>query len=184
MSADLIRQAQAGDRAAFEGLIRPEYDGLYAAACRLLRDRFGAEDAVQDAILRCWRDLRGLRDPERFRPWLHRLLVNACLDQARRTRRRPILVRGDIVERASGGDAFAGVADQDALERAFLTLPMDQRVALVLTHYIGYSAPEVAAIVGVPTGTVYSRVHNASRAMRAVLAPAAAAGPAVTESSR
>ncbi len=184
MSADLIRGAQRGDRAAFEQLIRPEYDRLYATACRLLRDRFGAEDAVQDAILRCWRDLRGLRDPERFAPWLHRLLVNACLDQARRARRRPMLVRGDIVEHTSGTDAYASVEEQDALERAFLTLPMDQRVALVLTHYLGYSAPEVAAIVGVPTGTVYSRVHNGSRAMRAVLAPTAPARPALTESSR
>jgi RNA polymerase sigma-70 factor (ECF subfamily) len=184
MSAELIRQAQDGDRAAFERLIRPEYDRLYAAACRLLRDRFGAEDAVQDAILRCWRDIRGLRDPERFAAWLHRLLVNACLDQGRRARRRPVQVRGDIVEHASSSDAYAGVADQDALERAFLTLPLDQRVALVLTHYLGYSAPEVAAIAGVPAGTVYSRVHNASRAMRAALAPPAPAKSALTESSR
>ena len=136
MSAELIREAQGGDRAAFERLIRPEYDRLYAASCRLLRDRFSAEDAVQDAILRCWRDLRGLRDPDRFTAWLHRLLVNACLDQVRRARRRPVEVRGDIVEHTTGGDAFAGVADQDALERAFRTLPIDQRVALVLTHYL------------------------------------------------
>jgi RNA polymerase sigma-70 factor (ECF subfamily) len=184
MSAELIRRAQVGDRAAFERLIRPEYDRLYAAACRLLRDRFGAEDAVQDTIIRCWRDLRGLREPERFSAWLHRLLVNACLDQLRRARRRPLVVSGDIVEQSSGSDAYAGIDDHDALEQAFLTLPMDQRVALVLTHYLGYSAPEAAAIVGVPTGTIYSRVHVASRAMRAVLAPAAAAGPPLTESSR
>jgi RNA polymerase sigma-70 factor (ECF subfamily) len=184
MTAELIRQAQAGDHAAFDRLIRPEYDRLHATACRLLRDRFGAEDAVQDAILRCWRDLRGLRDPERFRPWLHRLLVNAALDQARRARRRPVRIGGEIVERTSGGDDFAGVAEQDALERAFLTLPMDQRVALVLTNYLGYTAPEVAAIVGVPTGTIYSRVHVGSRAMRAALAPAAVTRPALTETSR
>jgi len=184
MTAELIRQAQAGDHAAFDRLIRPEYDRLHATACRLLRDRFGAEDAVQDAILRCWRDLRGLRDPERFRQWLHRLLVNAALDQARRARRRPVRIGGEIVERTSGGDDFAGVAEQDALERAFLTLPMDQRVALVLTNYLGYTAPEVAAIVGVPTGTIYSRVHVGSRAMRAALAPAAVTRPALTETSR
>jgi DNA-directed RNA polymerase specialized sigma24 family protein len=61
---------------------------------------------------------------------------------------------------------------------------MDQRVALVLTHHLGYSAPEVAAIVGVPAGTDYSRVHNANRAMRVALAPAAPAKAALTESSR
>jgi RNA polymerase sigma-70 factor (ECF subfamily) len=184
MSADLIGRAQGGDQAAFERLIRPEFDRLYATAYRLVRDRFAAEDAVQDAILRCWRDLRGLRDPERFTAWLHRLLVNACLDQVRRARRRPVVVPGEVVERASGTDAFAAFAEQDSLERAFRTLPMDQRVALVLTHYLGYSAPEAAAIVGVPPGTIYSRVHSATRAMRLVLAPAAQAGPALTETSR
>jgi len=184
MSVELIRQAQAGDRGAFERLIRPEYDRLYATACRLLRDRFGAEDVVQDAIIRCWRDLRGLRDPERFRPWLHRLLVNAAHDQARRARRRPVRIGGDVIDRTSGWDDLAGVADHDALDRAFLTLPMDQRVALVLTYYLGYTAPEVAVIVGVPTGTIYSRVHAASRAMRAALAPTAAARPTLSETSR
>ncbi|TAK01885.1 MAG: RNA polymerase sigma factor [Chloroflexota bacterium] len=184
MTADLIRQAQAGDRAAFERLIRPEFDRLYAAACRLLRDRFAAEDAAQDALLRCWRDLRGLRSPDRFHPWLHRLLVNACLDQARRTRRRPVQIGGEIVERTAGRDDLAGVAENDALERAFRALPMDQRVALVLTHYLGYTAPEAAAIVGVPTGTIYSRVHVGSRAMRAALGPAAAVRPALPEISR
>jgi RNA polymerase sigma-70 factor (ECF subfamily) len=184
MSAELIREAQGGDQAAFERLIRPEYDRLHAAAWRVLRDRFAAEDAVQDAILRCWRDLRGLRDPERFTAWLHRLLVNACLDQVRRARRRPVLVPSEVVERASGTDAYATLADQDALERAFGTLPMDQRVALVLTHYLGYSAPEVAEIVGAPTGTVYSRVHTATRAMRTALTPTVPAQPALTESPR
>ena len=184
MSADLIRQAQGGDQAAFERLIRPEYDRLFAAGYRLLRDRFTAEDAVQDAILRCWRDLRGLRDPERFTAWLHRLLVNACLDHLRRARRRPVVIAADVGGRASSSDAYSDLVEKDAIERAFLTLPVDQRVALVLTHYLGYSAPEAAAIVGVPAGTIYSRVHNANRAMRSVLSPTPSTGPAVTESSR
>jgi RNA polymerase sigma-70 factor (ECF subfamily) len=70
MSADLVRQAQRGDHAAFETIIGAAYDRLYAIAYRILRDRTAAEDAV----VRCWRDLRGLREPDRFEAWLHRLL--------------------------------------------------------------------------------------------------------------
>jgi RNA polymerase sigma-70 factor (ECF subfamily) len=184
MTADLIRQAQQGDHAAFEHLIRGAYDRLYGVACRVLRDRVAAEDAVQDAIFRCWRDLRALRDPERFDAWLYRLIVNACRDQARRARHGPVEVYGRREDVVAPHDDYAILADHDALERAFIALPADQRVALVLTHYLGFSAPEVAAIVGVPTGTVYSRIHIGARAMRAALAPPPAARPAATESSR
>ena len=170
MTADLIRQAQAGDHAAFETLIGAAYDRLYAIAHRILRDREAAEDATQDAIIRCWRDLRGLREPDRFEAWLHRLLVNACRDIARRGRRRPQEVFGQPVEAASDTDDYGRLADHDELEHAFMRLPADQRIALVLTHYAGYTAPELATILDVPTGTVYSRLHYGARAMREALA--------------
>lgn len=184
MTSDLVQRAQRGDGEAFEGLIRAAYDRLYATAQRILRDRDAAEDAVQDAIVRCWRDLRGLRDPDRFEAWLYRLLVNSCRDHDRRARRRPRVVYGPQPDLAAVSDDFAVVGDQDALERAFLAVPADQRIALVLTHYAGYSAPEVAHILGVPIGTVYSRIHYGLRAMRAALSPAPAVSTATTESSR
>ena len=170
MTADQVRQAQRGDHAAFESIIGAAYDRLYAIAYRILRDRGAAEDATQDAIVRCWRDLRGLRDPDRFEAWLHRLLVNACRDLARRQQRRPEQVLDSAPEPATGGDDYERVADHDELERAFARLPADQRIALVLTHYAGYSAPELALILDVPTGTVYSRLHYGARAMRDALA--------------
>jgi RNA polymerase sigma-70 factor (ECF subfamily) len=77
MTADLVRRAQRGDGEAFEAIIGPAYDPLFAIAYRILRDPEAAKDAVQDAIVRCWRDLKGLRDPDRFDAWLHRLTVNA-----------------------------------------------------------------------------------------------------------
>jgi RNA polymerase sigma-70 factor (ECF subfamily) len=184
MTADLVQRAQRGDSEAFEALIRPAYDRLFATAHRILRDHHAAEDAVQDAIVRCWRDLRGLRDADRFEAWLYRLLVNTCRDQGRRARRRPSIVYGQEPDTAADRDLFADMAEHDALERAFLDLPEDQRIALVLTHYVGYSAPEVATILGVPTGTVYSRLHYGARAMRGALTPSPAVRATTTESSR
>jgi RNA polymerase sigma-70 factor, ECF subfamily len=184
MTADLVRLAQGGDHGAFETLIRSGYDRLLTTASRILDDRGAAEDAVQDAIVRCWRDLRGLRDPERFEAWLYRLLVNACRDQARRTRRRPVEVRGQLPDWPTLNDEFARLAERDALERAFVTLPTDQRVAMVLTYYLGYSAPEVATILGVPTGTVYSRMHHGTHAMRIALTAPLGARTTATETPR
>jgi RNA polymerase sigma-70 factor (ECF subfamily) len=184
MSADLVRQAQRGDHAAFDSIIGATYDRLYAIAYRILRDRTAAEDATQDAVVRCWRDLRGLREPDRFEAWLHRLLVNACRDLARRNRRRPAEVLGIGLETQAVGDEYGQLADHDELERAFLQLPADQRIALVLTHYVGYSAPELAVILKVPTGTVYSRLHYGARAMREALADSPASPTAASEPLR
>ena len=183
MTADQVRRAQSGDGEAFDTLLRAAYNRLYATAYRILRDRDAAQDAVQDATVRCWRDMRGLRDPDRFEAWLYRLLVNACRDQARRARRRPSVIRIEPSEMSTGQDDISAVADHDALEGAFLALPADQRIVLVLIHYVGYSAPEVATILGVPTGTVYSRLHYGARTMRALLSPTPAAA-ANTEPSR
>ena len=184
MSADLVRQAQRGDHAAFETIIGAAYDGLFAIAYRILRDRPTAEDATQDAVVRCWRDIRGLRDPDRFEAWLHRLLVNACRDLARRNRRRPTEVLGTALEMPASGDEYGRLADHDELERAFLQLPADHRIALVLTHYVGYSAPELAVILNVPTGTVYSRLHYGARAMREALADTSPSPTAASEPLR
>jgi RNA polymerase sigma-70 factor (ECF subfamily) len=182
MTAEQVRQAQRGDQAAFEQIIGAAYDRLYSIAYRILRERGAAEDATQDAVVRCWRDLRGLRDPDRFEAWLHRLLVNACRDIVRRDQRRAQEFLGTGVDAPASGDDYGRLADHDELERAFVRLPADQRIALVLTHYVGYTAPELALILNVPAGTVYSRLHYGARAMREALAsshqpPSAASEP-------
>jgi RNA polymerase sigma-70 factor, ECF subfamily len=172
MRSDLVLQAQDGDVEAFETLIRAGYDRLFAVADRILRDRYAAEDVVQEAVVRCWRDIKGLRDPDRFEAWLYRLVVNASRDHMRHQRRTLSVGAVPLPELHASGDDYARLVENDALERAFLTLSADHRVVLLLAHYAGYSAAEIATILSVPTGTVYSRLHYAMRAMRAALAPA------------
>jgi len=170
VTSELVERAQRGDREAFDVLMGAAYHRLYAIARRILRDGYAAEDAVQDALVRAWRDLRGLRDRDRFDAWLHRLLVNACQDQVRRRGRRRLEVAVVAIEDAVGEDHIGQLIDRDELERAFLRLPVQQRAALVLTHYIGLSGSEVAAILGIPAGTVYSRLHYGAEAMRGAIA--------------
>ena len=169
MTPDLVGRAQRGDHDAFDLLASRAYHRLYAVARRILRDEYAAEDAVQEALVRAWRDLRGLRDPDRFEPWLHRLLVRACADQVRTTRRRIVAVPLPSIEPAAPEDDVSRFADRDELDRAFLQLSVEHRAVLVLVLYVGLSGPEVASILGIPEGTVHSRLHYASREMRTIL---------------
>jgi RNA polymerase sigma-70 factor (ECF subfamily) len=173
VTSELVERAQRGDHEAFETLATAAYHRLYAIASRILRDGYAAEDAVQDALVHAWRDVRGLRDPGAFDAWLQRLLINACYDQTRRRRRRPVEVHSLPLEQPSSSDDVQRLVDMDELEQAFRTLSFEHRAVLVLTLYVGLTAPEVARVLRVPTGTVSSRLHYGLRAVRASLAPPA-----------
>ncbi len=166
---ELVELARNGDREAFSALAASVVDRLYATAVLILRDHSMADDAAQEAIVRAWRDLPSLRDADRFDPWLRRLLVNACRDEGRRRRRR----RPEMTLLPSHvpviGDSSSGLADRDALERGFRRLTPDHRTVVVLHHYLGLSLAEVASATSAPLGTVKSRVHHATRALRAAL---------------
>jgi RNA polymerase sigma-70 factor (ECF subfamily) len=166
---DLVESAQHGDQAAFVDLIRTRVDRLYATAHRILRDVDRAEDALQDALVIAWRDLRGLRDPDRFDAWLHRLVVRVCIDQATRERRRIANLRVLPVDGPAASDDLLTLADRDQLERGFRRLSPEQRAILVLRHFHGYAPSEIAETLGIPPGTARSRLHHAHRAMRAAL---------------
>jgi RNA polymerase sigma-70 factor (ECF subfamily) len=137
-------------------------------AHRILRDADLAEEAVQSALIKAWRELRTLRDPERFEPWLHRILTNECYVEARRRRRWSAQVRLlPMHDRPANRDDVLTIEHRDQLERAFRRLTLEQRSALVFHHYLGLSLAEVAERVGIPVGTAKSRLHNATAALRA-----------------
>ena len=166
---DLLAAAQRGDESAFFDLIRPRRNRLFATAQRILRDIDLAEDALQDALVIAWRDLRALRDPDRFDAWLTRLLVNVCIAQATRERRRIENLRTLPVDGPAAPDELLTIADRDQLDRGFRRLSPDQRAILVLHHFLGYAPSEIAELIGIPPGTVRSRLFHAHRAMRAAL---------------
>jgi len=173
MQRDLVEQAMAGDHDAFEQLARAEIRRLHAVSRLILRDDGKAEEATQEALMAAWRRLPGLRDPDRFGPWLNRLLVNACYREARRSgRRQTIEVHIDplvLPDASNSLETGADLANRDQLERGFRRLDVDQRTVLVMHYYLGFSLDEAAEVLGVPPGTVRSRLHRAINAMRAAL---------------
>jgi RNA polymerase sigma-70 factor, ECF subfamily len=169
LDRDLVEQAQRGDREAFGILARTHGDRLMAIAQRILRDVGRAEDAVQQTLVVAWRDLPGLRDPDRFDAWLQRILINACYVEARRARAWNANVRILPVDGPVGPDETLPLDDRDRLDRAFRRLPADQRAILVMTHYLDLTPTEIAERLGIPAGTARSRLHYAHRAMRAAI---------------
>jgi RNA polymerase sigma-70 factor, ECF subfamily len=167
---DLVEAARNGDREAYVDLIRVRTDRLFAIAQRILRDIDRAEDALQDALVIAWRDLKGLRDPDRFDAWLQRLLINVCIAQATRERRRTANLRVlPVDDGPAAPDGLLSIGDRDELDRGFRRLPPEQRAILVLHHFLGYQPAEIAETLGIPPGTARSRLHHAHRAMRAAL---------------
>jgi RNA polymerase sigma-70 factor (ECF subfamily) len=140
-----------------------------AIACRILRDTDQAQDAVQAALITAWRELRTLRDPERFEPWLHRILTNECYAEARRRRRWSAAIHALPLAETSVPGGILTIDDRDQLERAFRRLTLEQRAILVFHHYLGLPLPEVADRLDIPIGTAKSRLHYATSALRASL---------------
>ena len=179
--AELVTRAQGGDREAFDLLVTGALDRLYAVARLILRDPDLAEDATQEALVHCWRELPRLREPAKFDAWLRRLLVNAVTDQFRGNRRFKaslIVLRLD----PHGEDPAGSVADRDQIRRGFERLGVEHRTILVLHHYLGLTTSEAAAVLGIPVGTAGSRLHHATAAMRTAL-EADARGSSIEEVS-
>ena len=169
MQRDLVERAMAGDHDAFTELARVSVGKLFVVARLILRDEVAAEDAAQEAMVAAWRHIKGLRDPDRFDAWLHRLLVNACHREAGRDRRRQTVeVHVSTIE-APQPDPNLSLFDRDELERGFRRLDTGQRAVLVLHHYVGLPLDDIGRALDIPPGTVRSRLHRATQAMRAAL---------------
>jgi RNA polymerase sigma-70 factor (ECF subfamily) len=182
MDTELVIRAQRGDEEAFASLAVAVGDRLHAVSHRILRDIDLAEDATQQALLAIWRDLPQLRDPARFDAWSYRLLVRACYAEGRRTSQWSPNLRILPVDEPVGSDSMSTVHDRDQLERGFRRLSIDHRAVVVLHHYLEMPLDAVAETLGVPVGTVRSRLHYAMRGLRAALD--ADARPAAQEAVR
>ena len=163
-------RAKNGDHEAFDALVRPEIDRLYGLAGLLLSDRSRAEDAVQEGLLRAWKDLPKLRDPDRFGAWLRRLVVNASYDEGRRLGRR----RGEVELKAHHDRATAdetdGLLDRDDLVQAFRRLKKEERTVIALRYYLDLSTADAASSMGIREVTYRSKLHRALRTLSAALA--------------
>ena len=166
---DLVIRAKGGDHDAFTSLVAVSIARLDAAARLILRDGELARDAVQDTLVRAWRDLPGLREPDRFDAWLHRLTVNASLDLARRRQRRSIEVQLTPLAVPSIADATADLAERQQLDEALGRLEPVWRAIVVMHYYLGMPLPDIAVTLHIPLGTAKSRLHRALREMRTSL---------------
>ena len=174
MDRDLVERARSGDQEAFADLVHQASDTLFGVARRILRDPALAEDVLQNALVTIWRKLPGLREADRFEGWAFRILVNACYAAAPQSRRWTMTVRELPVDREHPVDDIRSITDRDELERAFRTLPLDQRAVFVLHHHVGLPLVAVAETLGIPDGTARSRLHYATRALRAAFEAARA----------
>jgi RNA polymerase sigma-70 factor, ECF subfamily len=168
-TTELVVLAQRGDEEAFASLALVIGNRLHATAHRILRDVDLADDATQQALLNIWRDLPQLRDPARFEGWAFRCLVRTCYSEGRKTRRWAPNLRVLPVDDLTGPEGLASVTDRDQLERAFRRLSVEHRAIVVLHHYLDLTVFEIADSLGVPVGTVKSRLFYAMRALRAAL---------------
>jgi RNA polymerase sigma-70 factor (ECF subfamily) len=141
-------------------------DRAYRLAGLILGDQHEAEDATQDAFLRAWRAAGTLRDPAGFDAWFDRILVNVCRDRLRRRGKVRLIALDDAGPAASQRDPFRAVLDRDEVTRALDRLDDDLRVVLLLHYWADLTLDGVASRVGVPVGTVKSRLHRALSRMR------------------
>jgi RNA polymerase sigma factor (sigma-70 family) len=165
---DPVGRAKAGDRSAFDELVGPLVDQGFRLAFGMLHDREGAEDAVQEATVRSWRKLGNLRPGTEMRPWFLAIVANQCRTVARGRWWSVIRLEGSGTAASGFEDRVVRGAD---LRAALRRLPVDQREVLVLRYYLDLPLEEVAAITGVPVGTVKSRINRALAAMRPQFEP-------------
>lgn len=161
---DLVRRYLSGDRAAFAALVERHERRVYNLALRMTGREEDARDAAQDAFLTVLRKLSSFRGEAAFTTWLHRVTVNACYDLLRKRQRAPLLDRGDDdlprVEPPPVPD-HADLSDLSIdVQRALMQVPEDFRAVMILHDVHDLPQEEVARVVGVPVGTVKSRLHR------------------------
>ena len=153
----LVAAHVAGDAQAFSTLVHRHQERLWAVALRTLGDREEAADALQDALLSAYRAAGSYRGDARVTTWLHRIVVNACLDRVRRNKARPTVPLPEDNDPADPRDALTERETALDIEAALAALPEEQRAALVLVDVQGLPVDDAAHVLGIPVGTVKSR---------------------------
>jgi RNA polymerase sigma-70 factor (ECF subfamily) len=179
MQRDLVVRARAGDLDAFAQLVKVSAPRLKGVAHLILHDTHRAEDALQDALLLAWRDLRALRDPEAWDAWLRRLTVRACYKIAGKERRRSLVELHVMPDPGSARteDHSDNVVEREWVLQGLGRLDIDRRTVLVLHYYLDLPLPEVAEILDIPYGTVASRLHRGLEGMRTSMRTPPQVGP-------
>ena len=170
MPDDPLAAAQAGDGDAFVALVRAHDHRLRRLAGRLLQDRSRVDDVLQEAYVKAFRAIGAFRADADLGTWLHRITYNCCIDELRRARRQPLQLAEPPERAAAGSGPGRQVSVQVTVRRALAALPEDQRIAVLLVdgNELGFDA--AAEVLGVPRGTVASRVSRGRQALRARLA--------------
>ncbi|MBW3614131.1 MAG: RNA polymerase sigma factor [Actinobacteria bacterium] len=174
--AQLVVAAQEGDQRALDRLLRRHVDRLHAVCRRITGNDGDAADATQEALLALVRGLPRFDGRSSFSTWAYRVAANACLDELRRRRRRPEPMADEVLDWAAGGAGGAGANSTDAaadrvdIDRALAQLPLEFRVAVVLRDLSGLEYSEIAEVLGVPVGTVKSRIARGRGALANLLA--------------
>jgi len=167
---ELVRRFLSGREEAFVELMNRHERRIYNLAYRMLGRTEDARDATQEAFLSCFRHLSDFRGESAFSTWLHRIAVNACFDILRR--RPPITTSlEDQPDAAQSPDHAERTAQAADVQRALLAVPSEFRAALVMHEIQDLPVEEIATILGIPTGTVKSRLHRGRVALARALQP-------------
>lgn len=170
-----MRRAQRSDVEAFDRLVEQHSAGLFRLSAAIVGVD-DAADATQDAFLQAWRALPGLREPDRFEPWLRRILVNRCRNVLRSRRRSVRTISFDHgptvpLYEVRSADFRDGIHSRAALDAAFDRLDGDHRAVLALHYVADLTLADVAATLDIPVGTAKSRLNAGLRTLRAVVGP-------------
>ena len=163
----LIEAAQAGDRQALDALLRLHYDRVYAICRRMTGNDHDALDATQDALIALTRGLSRYDGRAAFSTWAYRVTTNACLDELRRRRRRPVPAAELMIDASNGSGPSLDqtVTDRITIDDALATLPPDFRAPVVLRDVLGLDYAEIGDVLGIPPGTVRSRIARGRKAL-------------------
>jgi RNA polymerase sigma-70 factor (ECF subfamily) len=172
----LVRRAQRGDPAAFAALVDEHRHRLFTLAARELGSAADAEDAVQETLIRAWRALPRFRAESSFSTWLYRICLNSVHDQRARSARGGGAPLDELGEPADPRDAIMAAELSGELQRALAELDETYRTAVLLYDVLGYSYAEISAVLGVPEGTVKSRIFRGRTELARLLGTVGAAG--------